>query len=164
MGLDIASALPQRTMAPHNPTGGVGREAMVPRGAVVESMAWGKEGDECSICLGVMVAGEHVTDLPGCNHTFHLQCAAQWLKTKVESGRPGCCPHCNAPVVTPVFSDHQRPANGGEEEEEAEEEQTVCSTRWKLTIVVFIVVVIVVMSILAHSLFGDSKNSQERWT
>ncbi|KAJ1475896.1 hypothetical protein T484DRAFT_1750859 [Baffinella frigidus] len=63
---------------------------------------WGKEGDECAICLGVMAAGEHVSDLPVCYHTFHLECAVEWLKTKVEAGQPGCCPVCNAEILKPV--------------------------------------------------------------
>ncbi|KAJ1477709.1 hypothetical protein T484DRAFT_1820245 [Baffinella frigidus] len=82
VGFDVASALPRRV-----------------RGPLLDSSV-----DECVICLGVMAEGEEVTDLPGCYHTFHLHCVAQWLKTKVQTGRPGCCPACNASVVEPVFS------------------------------------------------------------
>jgi hypothetical protein len=81
---DVASVLPRRVMGSSPDT-------------------WGEEGDECSICLGVMAAGEHVSDLPPCYHTFHLQCAADWLKTKVEAGQPGCCPVCNAEILKPVL-------------------------------------------------------------
>ena len=65
---------------------------------------WGKEGDECVICLGMMAAGEEVSDLPACYHTFHLQCAADWLKTRVEARKPGCCPVCNAVIFCPVLT------------------------------------------------------------
>ena len=52
-----------------------GTETTLPRRimgdpASLAHVPWGKEGDECVICLGVMAAGEHVTDLPGCNHTY----------------------------------------------------------------------------------------------
>ena len=85
-GSEIASVLPQRTMG----------SSLHP--SPVAHVPWGKEGDECVICLGVMAAGEEVADLPGCNHTFHLQCAAKWLRTKVGAGRTGCCPVCNAEI------------------------------------------------------------------
>ena len=93
---DIASVLPRRIM-----------------GSYLPHMRWGNEGDDCTICLGVMAAGEEVSDLPGlnhiCNHTFHLQCVALWLKTKVEAGQKGCCPVCNAEIVQPVLVVRRQP-------------------------------------------------------
>jgi hypothetical protein len=60
-----------------------------------------------------MAAGEEVSDLPGfnriCNHTFHLQCAALWLKTKVEARQKGCCPVCNAEIIQPVLIPRTQP-------------------------------------------------------
>jgi hypothetical protein len=79
--------------------------SLLPRRIVGSSPdTWGKEGDECVICLGTMAAGEEVSDLPACYHTFHLQCAADWLKTRVEAGKPGCCPVCNAVIFIPVLT------------------------------------------------------------
>ena len=96
-GVDIASVLPRRIM-------GTGTAA-----------PWGKEGDECAICLGEMVAGEKVSDLPGCKHTFHEQCVTKWLHTKAAAGRSCCCPACNSLIACPAshlvaFSDHPQPA------------------------------------------------------
>ena len=71
---------------------------------------WGTEGDECIICLGAMVAGEHVSDLPVCYHTFHLGCAVDWLKARVEAGQLGCCPVCNAEIFRPA-SNGKTPAS-----------------------------------------------------
>ena len=96
-GLDVASVLPRRIMGSYSP-----------------HVRWGNNGDDCAICLGVMAAGEEVSDLPGfnriCNHTFHLQCAALWLKTKVEAGQKGCCPVCNAEIVQPVRAARWQPS------------------------------------------------------
>ena len=83
---DVTSVLPRRVMG-SSPD------------ASPAHLPWGKEGDECMICLGEMVAGGEVTDLPVCNHTFHLQCTTQWLTTNVEAGRPCCCPICNAAIT-----------------------------------------------------------------
>ena len=99
-GTDVASRLPRRVMGHIDPS-------------PFAHAKWGKEGDECAICLGVMAAGEHVSDLPGynqiCNHTFHLQCAAEWLTTRVEEGKKGCCPVCNAEIVQPILAVGRRP-------------------------------------------------------
>ncbi|KAJ1495473.1 hypothetical protein T484DRAFT_1762278 [Baffinella frigidus] len=53
-GADVASVLPLRIMG----------------SSLDANLRWGKEGDQCVICLGAMAAGEHVSDLPGCNHTY----------------------------------------------------------------------------------------------
>ena len=96
----VASVLPRRVMGHIDPS-------------PFAHAKWGKEGDECAICLGVMAAGEHVSDLPGynqiCNHTFHLQCAAEWLTTRVGAGKKGCCPVCNAEIVQPILAVGRRP-------------------------------------------------------
>ncbi|KAJ1480010.1 hypothetical protein T484DRAFT_1812214 [Baffinella frigidus] len=86
---DLASLLPRRIM-------GSSLDARLP---------WGNVGDECVICLGEMAADEEVSDLPPCNHTFHLQCAVHWLTTNIEAGRPGCCPVCNAEILHPVLKE-----------------------------------------------------------
>jgi hypothetical protein len=103
-GMGVSAVLPRRVM---RHTG----SAPPPRAA------WGQEGDECAICLGVMAAGEYVSDLPGlnqtCNHTFHLPCAIQWLTSRVEEGKKGCCPVCNTEVVSPIFLVRNQPRAPG---------------------------------------------------
>jgi len=98
--LGVSAVLPRRVMQRAG-------EAPPPR------VAWGQEGDECSICLGVMAAGEQVSDLPGlnqtCNHTFHLACAVRWLTTRVEEGKKGSCPVCNTEVISPIFLVRSQP-------------------------------------------------------
>jgi hypothetical protein len=99
-GMGVSAVLPRRVM-------GHAGEASPPR------VAWGQEGDECAICLAMMVAGEYVSDLPGlnqtCNHTFHLTCAIQWLTTRVGEGKKGCCPVCNTEVISPIFLVRSQP-------------------------------------------------------
>ena len=99
-GTDFTSRLPRRVM------GHIDQSPFA-------HAKWGKEGDDCAICLGVMAAGEHVSDLPGldqiCNHTFHLKCAAEWLTTRIEAGKKGCCPVCNAEIVQPILVVGRRP-------------------------------------------------------
>ena len=100
-GMGVSAVLPRRVMQ-H-----AGEAPAPPR------VAWGQEGDECAICLGVMAAGEYVSDLPGlhqtCNHTFHLPCAVQWLTSRVEEGKRGCCPVCNTEVISPIFLVRHQP-------------------------------------------------------
>jgi len=129
-GVDIASVLPRRIMGAgidssvtwgnecvicmgEMAAGEDASEASSPAGSSTSlgfSIPWGKEGDECVICLGEMVSGEEVSDLPACNHTFHVECVTKWLYTKAEAGRSCCCPACNALIAFPAFSDHPQPA------------------------------------------------------
>ena len=109
-GTDVASVLPRRVMGyPNDPPPSFPHCT----GSPAAHVPWGKEGDDCAICLGVMAAGEHVSDLPGrdqvCNHTFHLQCAAAWLTTRVQAGKKGCCPVCNAEIIQPILAVRRRP-------------------------------------------------------
>ena len=69
-GVDIASVLPRRMMEagidiPQHSLGVVPDVAPICRptsGLRISSAPWGKEGDDCVICLGEMVAGEEVSD------------------------------------------------------------------------------------------------------
>jgi len=80
----------------------------------------GNEGDMCVICLGDMVAGEEVSDMPHCNHTFHLQCVTQWLDSKVRARQPGRCPTCNSLVISPAFIVESEPATQTQETNQME--------------------------------------------
>lgn len=57
--------------------------------------------EECMVCLEDMVDGHIVSSLP-CQHTFHHECIAAWLRCKLQSGAPGKCPNCNFQIVVPV--------------------------------------------------------------
>jgi hypothetical protein len=46
---------------------------------------------------------EHVSDLPGLNQI------AEWLTTRVEAGKKGCCPVCNAEIIQPILVVGRRP-------------------------------------------------------
>mmetsp|Transcript_1069 Transcript_1069/g.2500 ORF Transcript_1069/g.2500 Transcript_1069/m.2500 type:complete len:237 (+) Transcript_1069:114-824(+) len=62
-----------------------------------------RELEECMICLEDMAPGHLVSSLP-CNHTFHYECIANWLQTKLMSGNTGCCPSCNLRIIVPVIA------------------------------------------------------------
>ena len=134
-GFDIAASLPQRIM-------GTCFDSPVP---------WGKEGDDCVICLGEMVAGEEVSDLPGCNHTFHLQCVAKWLITKVEAGRPGCCPACNSLIISPDYSKQLQPAA---DTQAAPYSTYCCSDRCTLSAAVMLFLLAIFFLFSASALFS----------
>ena len=119
------------------------------------SVPWGKEGDECVICLGEMVAGEEVSDLPGCNHTFHLQCVAKWLHTKVAAQRSGCCPACNSVIVSPVASRSQ-PVAGTQAAPHATCCGSHCSDRCKLLSAVVLFLLAMLLQAIAIALLLNS--------
>jgi hypothetical protein len=48
----------------------------------------------CSICIDEFEAGERLTLLPRCQHTFHKDCIMPWL-----TERQGCCPLCKSNVL-----------------------------------------------------------------
>jgi hypothetical protein len=76
---------------------------------------WENDSDMCVICLGDMVAGEEVSDMPHCDHTFHLQCITQWLDSKVRAMEPGRCPTCNSLVISPAFIVESEPTTQTQE-------------------------------------------------
>ncbi|KAJ2716132.1 hypothetical protein H4R19_000817 [Coemansia spiralis] len=49
------------------------------------------EAEQCSICLCDMAVGDTAVLLVPCNHTFHVDCARQWL-----TQRSTLCPLCKA--------------------------------------------------------------------
>lgn len=56
----------------------------------------GKEltkGTECAVCLDEMEGEQPVRVVPGCNHSFHLQCADSWLS------KQSFCPVCRARLM-----------------------------------------------------------------
>jgi len=127
-GSDVASVLPRRIMGSYPP-----------------HMRWGNEGDDCTICLGVMAAGEEVSDLTGlnqsCNHTFHLQCVALWLKTKVEAGQKGSCPVCNAEILYPVLVARRQPRAASE----VIHEKPPCCALWIMFLLMIVAAVMIAL-------------------
>jgi hypothetical protein len=49
-------------------------------------------GEDCSICLVELVAGDRVADLR-CGHEFHIGCLKRWIRHKNK------CPLCRAKLV-----------------------------------------------------------------
>ena len=88
--------------------------AVIPRRFIETSfksdVPWGNDGDMCVICLGDMVAGDEVSDMPHCNHTFHLECVTQWLESNVTAMLTGRCPTCNSLVISPGLIAEPEPA------------------------------------------------------
>jgi hypothetical protein len=58
--------------------------------------------DDCIICLESITAGDYVATMPVCGHTFHLQCSAVWLATKLKAGQSATCPICNEEIFKPL--------------------------------------------------------------
>ena len=65
----------------------------------------GGDGEQCSVCLGTVEAGEMVRRLPLCKHLYHVECIDMWLASHTT------CPLCRAdveplgeedPVATPA--------------------------------------------------------------
>eukprot|EP00897_Mesotaenium_endlicherianum_P002716 jgi/Mesen1/2472/ME000158S01672 len=53
----------------------------------------GQGQPSCSVCLAEYRVGEHLRQLPGCNHCFHRGCIDLWLDTHTT------CPLCRASLV-----------------------------------------------------------------
>jgi len=53
------------------------------------------------VCLEDMLDGQIVATLP-CNHTFHYDCIASWLRCKLQAHHTGRCPNCNFQIVIPL--------------------------------------------------------------
>ena len=124
--------------------------SLLPRRIVGSSPdTWGQEGDECVICLGAMAAGEHVSDLPACHHTFHLQCAADWLKTRVEAGQLGCCPVCNAEIFRPALNCKTPGSTRWLHEPRLERPSSVALFVFKFFVIICVVIIIVVAGLWA---------------
>lgn len=52
-------------------------------------------GGECTICLGVYVAGDALRTLP-CFHKFHKECIDKWLHASTSMPTLPCCPICKS--------------------------------------------------------------------
>ncbi|KAL9245145.1 hypothetical protein vseg_018828 [Gypsophila vaccaria] len=50
---------------------------------------------QCSVCLGDYQAEEKLQQIPGCGHTFHLNCIDHWLATHTT------CPLCRLSLISP---------------------------------------------------------------
>ncbi|KAK9748943.1 hypothetical protein RND81_02G092000 [Saponaria officinalis] len=50
---------------------------------------------QCSVCLGDYQAEDRLQQIPGCGHTFHLNCIDHWLATHTT------CPLCRLSLVSP---------------------------------------------------------------
>ncbi|KAL7118385.1 hypothetical protein ACP275_03G133200 [Erythranthe tilingii] len=62
----------------------------------------------CSVCLGEYQGEERLQQIPGCGHTFHMDCIDLWLATHTT------CPLCRQSLVT--CSSSSPDENGSEEE------------------------------------------------
>ncbi|KAK8509967.1 hypothetical protein V6N13_118512 [Hibiscus sabdariffa] len=61
----------------------------------------GKElvlGTECAVCLDEIGADQSARMVPGCRHSFHLQCADTWLS------KHSVCPLCRAKLEPNLFA------------------------------------------------------------
>uniref|UniRef100_A0A0E0LCB2 RING-type E3 ubiquitin transferase n=1 Tax=Oryza punctata TaxID=4537 RepID=A0A0E0LCB2_ORYPU len=56
----------------------------------------GREGAQCSVCLGAVQAGEVVRRLPACKHLYHVECIDMWLASHAT------CPLCRTEVEPPA--------------------------------------------------------------
>nr|XP_004499306.1 E3 ubiquitin-protein ligase ATL23-like [Cicer arietinum] len=52
---------------------------------------------ECAVCLDEIGLDQSVRVIPGCNHSFHLECADTWLS------RNPLCPVCRAKLDANFF-------------------------------------------------------------
>ena len=59
----------------------------------------GGDGEQCSVCLGTVEAGEMVRRLPLCKHLYHVECIDMWLASHTT------CPLCRADVEPPEEED-----------------------------------------------------------
>ncbi|CAI9105396.1 OLC1v1004307C1 [Oldenlandia corymbosa var. corymbosa] len=50
---------------------------------------------ECAVCLSEFEDGESLRVLPGCKHSFHVECIDLWFRSHSN------CPLCRAPVKNP---------------------------------------------------------------
>jgi hypothetical protein len=99
-----------------------------------------------------MAAGEHVSDLPACYHTFHLQCAADWLKTRVEAGQLGCCPVCNAAIFRPALDNKSPAGRRWLREPRLAPHDPFAICVFKVLAIVFIVTIIAVSSLCVQGI------------
>lgn len=61
----------------------------------------GKElvmGTECAVCLDEVEREQPARLVPGCNHSFHIQCADSWLS------KHSVCPVCRAKLDSHFFN------------------------------------------------------------
>lgn len=49
---------------------------------------------QCSVCLGDYQAEDRLQQIPGCGHTFHLNCIDHWLATHTT------CPLCRLSLIS----------------------------------------------------------------
>ncbi|RCV21864.1 hypothetical protein SEVIR_4G140800v4 [Setaria viridis] len=69
----------------------------------------GGDGEQCSVCLGTVQAGEMVRRLPLCKHLYHVECIDMWLASHTT------CPLCRADVEPPGEDDQAAPAEPQQE-------------------------------------------------
>jgi len=50
---------------------------------------------ECAICTEKFSVGDEVLN-NRCSHWFHEECAGNWIKSRLDNGRPPNCPTCRA--------------------------------------------------------------------
>jgi hypothetical protein len=74
----------------------------------------------CMICISGIEDGDRVGDLPGCSHTFHVECLKLWIQ------RRNVCPLCqNMDIATPVRPPRQQEPEGIQNEEEDRRRQNL---------------------------------------
>jgi hypothetical protein len=70
----------------------------------------GGDGEQCSVCIGTVQAGEMVRRLPLCKHLYHVECIDMWLASQTT------CPLCRADVEPPGDDDQAAPPEQQQEE------------------------------------------------
>ncbi|EYU22697.1 hypothetical protein ABFS82_03G125700 [Erythranthe guttata] len=75
----------------------------------------------CSVCLGEYQGEERLQQIPGCGHTFHMECIDLWLATHTT------CPLCRQSLVTCSSSSRSSPDENGSEEESNSSSSTTAS-------------------------------------
>ncbi|WVZ23049.1 hypothetical protein V8G54_001593 [Vigna mungo] len=76
---------------------------IIQHSAVIENED--QESDYCSVCLSQICKGEKVRSLPVCNHSYHADCIAAWLKNNTT------CPLCRNKITDHSLQKHKQLKN-----------------------------------------------------
>lgn len=63
---------------------------------IVFNQSFSVKDTQCSVCLGDYQADDRLQQIPGCGHTFHIDCIDLWLTTHTT------CPLCRKSLLAPT--------------------------------------------------------------